>query len=116
MAPAEDQCALCHKSIFGKQMVLACFSCKKRFHLKSCLKLNQIDYELYMEKGESTYKCQLCIRKTGEATTETSTNGKKGRYLRSNNTTNSSHEYNEESENENVFINGSRSDFDCVHS
>jgi hypothetical protein len=49
------------KAFYGKQKSLRC-SGGMRFHL-SCLKFSEAEFSFYTANGESTYKCETCVKK-----------------------------------------------------
>jgi hypothetical protein len=54
-------------------MVLPCFICNTRFHLKDCLEMGGTEYELFMNNGISSYKCQNCLQSRNDDTVVTPT-------------------------------------------
>lgn len=61
MPPSKDTCSLCNSAFYGRQKFLKCAGpCGLRYHL-DCLKLGEVEYDIFMEGGSSSYKCVKCV-------------------------------------------------------
>lgn len=56
MPPSKDICITCNSAFYGKQKFLKCAgSCALRYYL-DCLNLGDVEYEIFMKGGNSSYK------------------------------------------------------------
>lgn len=61
MPASKDTCPACSAAFFGRQKFLKCAGpCGFRYHL-DCINLGDAEYDLYMERGNSSYNCERCI-------------------------------------------------------
>ncbi|PNF33451.1 hypothetical protein B7P43_G03353 [Cryptotermes secundus] len=70
---SKDHCRLCEKPFYGKQKSIRCGERDSRFHCKflpNCVPEPSVSATTVQTTGKSAYKCDSCIKLTGDAANE----------------------------------------------